>query len=194
MSEVNINEKGNILKRLLLTRAELSAATLKKTGYNQHLKYNYFELDDFLPKLVELCNKNGIATMFAIKEQFATLKLVNVDDTTDSWEFVMPVATATMQGGQAIQNLGGQITYLRRYLFMTAFEIAETSDIDQSTGNKQDPSIYLTEEEIKEIKAITDPEKLNVHCKALMEKLGPKYRNLVIAEYTNRKEQLGAKI
>lgn len=179
----------NLLQRVLLTRFELSQANLKKTGYNQHLKYKYFELDDFLPKLVELTNKNGVATMFNIHADFAILKLVNVDNTEDTWDFTVQVAESKVQGGSAIQNLGSQITYLRRYLLMMAFEIAEVS-AEEREANDTDGK-ELTEDEIKQINECETLEKLNVICKEMIADKGVEYKKVITRHYADRKAELG---
>lgn len=181
----------NVLEKLAQARFELSQAKLKKTGRNLHLKYSYFELDDFLPAVVEICAKNGIATMFGMNEAFASLQIINTENTADLWEFKIPVAKAGVQGGQEIQNLGSQITYLRRYLLMTAFEIAEASDIERVTGEAgNEEGLKLEDDETDRIADAKTVEELNAVCKDLIAKKGMKYKKLIIDRYNSMKESL----
>lgn len=186
----NKKDRGSVLQRLLLTRAELGKANLKKTGENRHLKYKYFELEDFLPKLVELTYKNGLATAVSMDEKYAMLHLVNVDDVGDDWIIKIPVAEAKVQGGSAIQGLGSQITYLRRYLLMMAFEISETSVMEQETGAKEN-ALKLSPDELEKIKNADTLGNLNTLCKEMIVEKGAKYKRVITVEYNNRKKQLG---
>jgi hypothetical protein len=119
----------NVYGRLQKVRAEVQGSGLKKTGSNQGREY--FELADFLPKVTEQCNTQGIMPLFTLKKDMAVLRVINVDDAKDSVTFYIPTANATVPQAQMIQNLGAQITYMKRYLYMIAFEIAEADAIDK---------------------------------------------------------------
>lgn len=191
MAEIKL---PNVLKRIIAVRLGLTNANLKKTGENKHLKYNYFELEDFLPELVSLSNEHGIATMFTMNNNTATLQIINADNPGDDWKFTIPVAESKVQGGSAIQNLGSQITYLRRYLLMTAFEISEASIVEKETGKgKAKETLTLTKDEIDKIKAPKNLEDLSVVCKDLIKIKGIKYKSAVLKEYTSCKEELEGK-
>ena len=59
----------NIYQKLQKSRVELQAKNLKKSGKNSYSNYEYFELGDFLPGVNEVCNNNGLATIFHFKKR-----------------------------------------------------------------------------------------------------------------------------
>jgi len=135
MSESKTTAKS-IYARLQSVRLELSKKNLKKSGHNTFAKYDYFELGDFLPSLTELCEKHEITPIFNLGES-ATLTVINSDNTEESIVFTCPIAETGIKGCTSIQNLGGQITYLRRYLYQMAFEIAENDSVDAADPIKR---------------------------------------------------------
>lgn len=141
----------NIYQKLQNARVELQEMKLKKTGKNQSM--TYYELGDLLPAVNVLCQKHELFTNLSIvhKEvEMAVLTVYNSLDAKESIVFECPTAEAQLPKGQAIQNLGAKITYLRRYMLMTAFEIAESDIVDQVR-------ISITDEiEAEDIKTIED--------------------------------------
>lgn len=133
----------NIYQKLQKSRVELQNKKLKKTGMNKYSNYDYFELGDFLPGINEICEKNGLATIFNFTSELATLKIIDVDNIESTLEFSTPVEIASLKGCSAIQNIGGTQSFARRYLYIMAFEIAESDmidggeiDLDKEKGNQ----------------------------------------------------------
>jgi len=58
-------EKNNIYAKLNVVRLELSK-NLQKSGKNTYSKYDYFQLKDFMPQAIALCNEQGLFTKFWI--------------------------------------------------------------------------------------------------------------------------------
>lgn len=54
---------NNLYAKLNVVRVELSK-DLEKSGKNSYSKYDYFQLKDFMPKAIELCNEQGLFTKF----------------------------------------------------------------------------------------------------------------------------------
>lgn len=132
MSERNVWVRINAVKR------GLRNTSLKKSGKNSFSKYEYMELNDFENVLEDLCDKEGINTMFFWYTDKAVLRITNVEDPKDIVEVCSPVVDCGIKGASPIQNLGGMQTYLRRYLFTSTFGIAEHDIIEQqSNDNKQ---------------------------------------------------------
>lgn len=128
----------NIYAKLAQARVILQEAEIKKSGENKHLNFKYSELKDFLPS-INVINKNlGLISIFNINEHEATLCLVDVEaepDIKNTIMFSSPVAKATLQGKPSpIQELGSQHTYMRRYLYLLAYEIAEGDSVDADLG------------------------------------------------------------
>lgn len=120
----------NLYQKLQKVRVELQNSKLKKSGKNTFSKYEYFELGDFLPKVNELCEKYNLSTIFQFTKEQADLIIIDVDDTEKFEIFSTPVEVTSLKGGTAMQNIGATQTYARRYLYVMAFEIAESDLID----------------------------------------------------------------
>lgn len=187
-TEVKVIEKpATVYGRIQKVRNELQKLELKKSGKNKFTGSVYFELGDFLPQLNELCDIYGIMPRFILEKEKALLIVFNVDKPDEKETWFIPSADSQVKGATAIQNLGAQITYLRRYLHMAAFEISE--------GDTEDAQ---TQEEIKQIDSdavdeINDAETLKdlaAVSKKLQEKLGPDFRKSLIIEYTRRKKEI----
>ena len=132
-------EKLNVYQKLQKCRTELQKKNLKKSGSNKFAGFNYFELSDFLPTVNDLFYENGLCSMFNLHQETetASLEIINVDNLEDRIVFEAPVAEANIKGCTPIQSLGGQITYLRRYLYMNALEIVESDMFDSKTGDME---------------------------------------------------------
>ena len=150
-------ESNNIFAKMNVVRTELNKS-LEKGGKNSYSHYDYFQLQDFIPSLLRLCNDNGLFTQFWIgrdkieqpteivevtttdteghvittkttKEnfqyaEFAHLVVYDVES-GDTLEFTKETAPCSLSGAQPIQNLGSKTTYMKRYMYMDAFEIVE---------------------------------------------------------------------
>lgn len=139
------NKKVNIYEKLQKCRYELSKKKLTKSGHNKFSNYKYFELGDFLPAVNELFYQNGLSSEFNLYDKVAILKIIDVDDNKQEIIYKIPVADAPIKGSTPIQALGGQITYLRRYLYINALEIAESDIIDgqENTMSKEEEELIL---------------------------------------------------
>lgn len=159
-------ESNNIFAKMNVVRTELNKS-LEKGGKNSYSHYDYFQLQDFIPSLLRLCNDNGLFTQFWIgkdkieqpteivevttidetgntittkttKENFAYAEfahLVVYDvESGDTLEFTKETAPCSLSGAQPIQNLGSKTTYMKRYMYMDAFEIVEGDKIEDMTG------------------------------------------------------------
>ena len=118
-------------KKLMNARCQLLLAKLEKTGKNSFQGYRYFELGDFLPAVQLIFEKVGLCGVVSYGTDFATLTITDVDDQTEI-VITSPMAEANLKGAHDIQNLGAVESYQRRYLWMTAVELAESDPIDSS--------------------------------------------------------------
>lgn len=173
-------EGWSVEKRLTRARAMLVGKNIKKTGKNRQ-KYQdkktgewkeaifyYFELSDFLPETLIIFDEVGLCGKFSIIPahteiqktgdnqeckyvfpEIAELKISNADDNKDFIIFREPTADVEMRS--AIQSLGAKKTYLRRYLWIDAMEIAENDQVDaqrdeedQNPANEKETAKYQT--------------------------------------------------
>lgn len=130
----------NIYEKLSKARATLE---LKKTGVatvnNAGKTRSYFSLDDILPSVNKTANELKFLCKFDLNKEIATLKIIDCEKIEDFIEFSIPASTATIQGGNVVQSIGATQTYLRRYLYLNAFEIAEYDVIEEETGEDKKP-------------------------------------------------------
>lgn len=155
-SESEKNGSLSVLERLQMAKVELQKKALKKSGYNAYSKYYYFTLDDFLPSINDIFLKLRLHSKFWIEtipetadangvlvpsREIAHLLIRDFDNPLLSEEFTSVTAEAN-GSNNPIQNLGSKHTYMRRYVYMEALDIAETDQVDASdnTGGKQKPA------------------------------------------------------
>lgn len=122
----------NIFEKLMTARAELKKRNMKKSGKNQHTGIKYFDLSDILPHTTELEEKLKMLSVVSFGTDTATLTVYNVEKPDDHIVFASPMSTAELKGCHAVQNLGAVETYIRRYLYITAYEIVESETLDKT--------------------------------------------------------------
>lgn len=135
------NKNLNVYAKLQKARVELQKKNLKKSGKNKFANFNYYELADFLPSINELFNELGLFSQFNIRENVATLTIINIQNITDVVMFESPVKEAEIKGSTPIQCLGGIHTYMKRYLYLNALEIVESDMFDAKVGDKKEPLV-----------------------------------------------------
>lgn len=137
--EKNIENNKNIYQKLQQARVELQEKKLQKTGLNKYAGFKYYELSDFLPSLNKICLDVGLATCFNLREDTAVLTVIDANSPTDKEELIFSTPLPEkyeQKGSTPIQQLGGLHTYLKRYLYMNAFEIVEDDSIDNQNPNE----------------------------------------------------------
>lgn len=128
------NNAANIYLKIQMCRVELQAMNLKKTGKNKFAGFSYYTLEDITPTLNKLLLKYRLASEISFNSQIGRLKLVNIDNTQETLIFEAPMREAEQKGCNSVQNLGATITYMRRYLYLIAFDIVEYDTFDAITG------------------------------------------------------------
>ena len=160
----NIAVEMTIYEKLQKIRTALNESSLRKTGINKHLGFNYFELGDFVPMATELFNEYGLCPVFSIAydsngTEMATLRLVGG---TEYIVFTCPVERPTnMQGTQA---MGAVVTYYRRYLYMMCLDLVENdivdASIDEDSRNAKVEDKKATARQIEMIRSLYDDENI----------------------------------
>ncbi|SUC09928.1 ERF superfamily [Pasteurella canis] len=125
----------NIYQKLAQARVKLQEKGLKKTGKNR--SFNYFELKDFLPSVNEIFAQLNMCSVISYTSELATLTIYD-GEKDEKIIFTSPMVEKALPSGTDIQNLGAIQTYQRRYLYLTALEIAENDMVDLlDTGGEQ---------------------------------------------------------
>lgn len=121
---MNLYEKINSVKN------ELVKEGIKKTGENKISHYSYFELSGFMPTIIRKCEELKLFTVVSFSTESAKLQIINAEKPEEKIEISSPMSTADLKGCHEVQNLGAVQTYLRRYLYMAAFDIVVDDEID----------------------------------------------------------------
>lgn len=129
-----MENKINIYQKMQAIKGELLEMNLKKSGLNKFANFSYYELSDFLPQIIKLCNKYSLFTQINFNKENGTLTIVNAENTDETISYITPTEELELKGCNKIQALGGIQTYLRRYLYMNAFDITENDLFDNIIG------------------------------------------------------------
>ena len=125
----------NIYQKLQEARVELKDQELTKSGKNKYAGYKYFVLGDFIGHINDILLEKKLTSNISYEEDKATLTIINTEKPEEQIVFTTPYERASLSGGtQPIQELGASQTYLRRYLWLTAMEIAEEDPVEAQTG------------------------------------------------------------
>lgn len=120
----------NIFEKLNAARLYFQNANVKMSGYNSFANYKYYELSDILPVINRAAKEIGFTCIVRFGKEEATLEFVDIEKSEEKIVFSSPMSTASLKGCHEVQNLGAVESYVRRYLYLTAFEIVESDCLD----------------------------------------------------------------
>ena len=136
-------ENKSLNQSIIDIRVKLQNSKLKKSGKNKFAGFDYFELSDFLPRLNELMQEEGVNDRFYIQDDYAVLE---VQKGTEVNKYTIPFVlfdtpvnmkenketgeVREVKSMQDIQYLGALNTYYKRYLYLNAFGITDGEVID----------------------------------------------------------------
>jgi hypothetical protein len=129
-------ENFEVYAKLQKCRVELQNMELKKSGHNKFAGYRYFELGDFLPAVNTLFDIYGLCYSLQFDRDMANMYVIDVK-TGSSIKFCCPMESAVLKGCQPVQNLGGSLTYISRYLLCLALAVSEHDSVDSSEPLKE---------------------------------------------------------
>ena len=159
-------------EKIIKIKNRLYAEKIEKTGKNTFQNFNFFELKDFLPRLIQFMNEEEINDQFTIENNEAIL-ILNYKEEKNTYKipFVMfdtPLNKAGKESMQPIQYLGALNTYYKRYLYLNAFSIAENDVIDameQTESKTKNSSKGSDQNKRKDYKNMTEKEKIDTCIK-----------------------------
>lgn len=131
------NEELSIYAKLGKIQLALQDVEFKKSGKNNFRNFSYYELGDLLPPIVRECAKHGIAIFFTFHQENGVLHLVDEEGCSMCVEVPFPEIMESMVTNNdktmnAAQWEGSIMTYLKRYLLLNTFMIAENEVIDSN--------------------------------------------------------------
>lgn len=138
MSNNNIYKKLSVVQRNLLKR------DIPKSGKNKFGGFEYYELSDLLPALIDECSKEGLAFLFSFTEEKALIHVYDVDNENSEITncVIVPELKELNRGMNLVQSYGSYITYLKRYLLLNTFLIGESSYIDSDASEIENKSTH----------------------------------------------------
>lgn len=150
----------SIYEKLARIQEEVMNTSFSKSGKNKFQKYDYFELEDLLQKIIPLTIKYETTIMFSFTEHgVLKLKDWNPEKGEVSIRVPFPELEAINRGTNKIQSTGAYITYLKRYLLMNMFLIMEKDVVDSNTNNtgvketsKKEVSESVTGDPVQKVK------------------------------------------
>lgn len=174
---------GGVYKKLAQARATLAKKNFPKSGVNKHQNFEYYELRDFMPDILQVCNEVGICGHIWFTSEEALLEIVDVDDGS-AIIFREPVSSLILpqKNPQPIQNLGGLKTYHRRYLWMDAMEISENDSVDGADQQAENVAIMPL---INTISRLIDSEKVS-EAYSIVCAIDKMMRGAVLAQITDK--------
>lgn len=122
----------NLYEKINSVKSELIKEGVKKTGENKFSNYSYFELSEFMPAIIRKCEELKLFTVVSFSAELAKLTIINAEKPEERLEVLSPMSSASLKGCHEVQNLGAVQTYLRRYLYMAAFDIVCGDEIDST--------------------------------------------------------------
>jgi hypothetical protein len=126
----------NVYEKLAEARLKIAEKGMKKNGKNSFAGYTYFELSDILPAVNAVNKELNLLSVFSFADKVATLCVINGEKPEEviTFEFAYSPDGASLKGCHKVQNDGAVQTYVKRYLYQNAYEIAE-GDALESTMN-----------------------------------------------------------
>lgn len=137
--------KMNVYEKLAEARLKIAEKGMKKNGKNSFAGYTYFELSDILPAVNAVNNELKLLSVFSFADKVATLCVINGEKPEEviTFEFAYSPDGASLKGCHKVQNDGAVQTYVKRYLYQNAYEIAEGDSLD-STMNPNEVTKNVT--------------------------------------------------
>lgn len=186
-----ITEQMNIyMKVQRLVRVPISQMTLKKTGYNKHLNYYYYQLDDFLKEATKLIADAGLCTVFNIGFDANGVEMATLMITDGLEKIVFSIPTAEVPNMNGIFETGSKNTYCKRYLYMNLLELTEPDAAEISNDGSKVEEKKATKKQIEMIQQLYDAENvakmLEYYNIATLEEMPMKTASDVIARKNGR--------
>ena len=171
-----------LIEALINFQKDFHEISLKKDKKNEHLRNAYMTLDNILNTIRPLLSKNGLVIVQSLTGSYLTSVLYHVSGQYIKTEMPFNPMSGN-KGTNDLQNLGGGITYAKRYQICAMLAISADNDDDaQNSG-------HITNEALRpQKKKVTTIEE----CNKLIEWLrkNPDKRQTLTNHYEIKKELL----
>ncbi len=139
-----------MLNKIEAARKTIRAQKLKKDGFNDYSKYNYFTPEVVEKWVTDACTEHGLTFIFNLKaDEFGLYGELTVYDLEKETNFpkaeslttVMRTVMPSIKATNETQQMGGCMTYTRRYMLMSLFGIMDNSlDFDSHDNRPKQPT------------------------------------------------------
>ena len=158
----------NVYQKVQAVKSEILKANLKKSGKNKFANFDYYELSDIMPTIIELCKKYKLYTHVTFNEEYAVLTIIDTENKQASEiayakevRFTSPMRELELKGCNAIQSLWWVESYQRRYLYLMAFDISESDMFDavswkEEKKEKKEDVKWFNKEDLERLQGNTE--------------------------------------
>lgn len=140
----------SIHQKLAEVHMKLMSMKINKSGYNNHKRFAYYELEDIMGPVTKECYEQGLTLEFAYCEDVAILKIVDWENPKEYIPFrvKMPevITPEKNPNNQIIQTVGANISYMQRYLLKLAFPCLSDKDMVDSSEEEASSATSNTQE------------------------------------------------
>ena len=134
----------SIFEKLNKARLQFQSMGVKKSGKNAYAGYSYYELSDIIPAINKIADELKFCCVINFTNDLATLDFCDLEK-DEKITFSSPMSSASLKGGQEVQNLGAVETYIKRYLYQNCFEIVEGDVLDSTLNPAETPNKEIDE-------------------------------------------------
>ena len=112
-----------------------------KDGKNTFQNYDYFKPDDIAKALNPLLEKYNVIALFNMtfskeKEMYEGKLAIEDLDSQDFVNYQFDIPLTTLKGTGEAQNAGATLTYCKRYMIMSIFNLGDNSSDPDNEKNK----------------------------------------------------------
>ena len=126
---------SELVTALTKFQLEFQTAGLRKDAKNDHLKNKYVTLDNILNTVRPILAKNGLVIVQGLAGEFLVTALYHTSGQYIQSEMIFSPMSGN-KGTNALQELGGGITYARRYSVSAILSISVDADDDAASAGK----------------------------------------------------------
>ncbi len=131
-----------ILKKMNDAIESIKSQNLKKKGRNKFSQYDYYTPEQVSELVVGTCHKIKLFPKFdLIRNEMGisgTLSIYDLESDEQPIVFEMASDIPSIKATNIAQQLGGAMTYTKRYLYMNAFDISDNNlDFDTTENTKK---------------------------------------------------------
>ena len=129
-----------IYKKIRDAIDEIKNSKLKKLGYNDYSKYYYYTPEQVSKLVYDACKKFNLFVKFdLLRTEFGILGemiIIDIDNIENDLCYKMSTDIPQIKATNITQQLGGAMTYTKRYMLMNVFDIVDNT-LDFDTPQKQ---------------------------------------------------------